>query len=637
VFSEEKSLFRTKDSNDQLLTKLSTRKSDARKTFEDNLKIYGLRQEQLDQEKKNLAELNSGIALLQSDVRSFMQQKQKINAALDRIKDLKAKVETLDAEGSKQKAEMELLAVDLQKAEQEKQQMLHAEKLDALRTSLIDGEPCPLCGSAHHPYVHAFAEELLHKNDGFEKIKTSYQNKKTEWERTDHTHRSNRAVLGTEEQELVQYQQDLEKYGRSIEEWKLKLKIDKIQNEEKVAALLQENKEKLLKVEFCIQYLREEPLMVQLEKEVHTYDAGFAALEQVEAAIKLLYGGNDFEEQYQRREDQMKSLQDKRKLANEQSRIHMREQQVDEQLLQTLESALLIGLAKAGYPDISTARSLMSTEALQKQLVAQQKELSSSFSNASTVLADLEKRVQKEAEGDDEAVDLAQQQEMVKECGAQITTWKTDTDGQRTKLGSDDQKRADIQRAETEKSRLQDAIRPWEMLNKLIGDAKGNTFNTMAQELSLQHLLVLANQRMDKLHSRYRLLVPETVDNDDLRVADAHMGGEVRTVRSLSGGETFVISLALALGLSDLASRDIKIESLFVDEGFGSLDPETLEEAMTTLEELQNESNKMVGIISHVDSLKERIYTQIRLEKSNNGFSTLSIFPEVKAADEQEG
>lgn len=177
-------------------------------------------------------------------------------------------------------------------------------------------------------------------------------------------------------------------------------------------------------------------------------------------------------------------------------------------------------------------------------------------------------------------------------------------------------------------------LRPWEMLNKLIGDSNGNKFNTRAQELTLQQLLIFANRRMDKLHSRYKLLLPEKLEDDDLRVADGFMGGEIRTVKSLSGGETFVISLALALGLSDLAARDIRIDSLFVDEGFGSLDPDTLEEAMTTLEQLQTESNKTVGIISHVESLKERIYTQIRLEKSNNGFSTISIFPEPKKQDE---
>jgi exonuclease SbcC len=130
--------------------------------------------------------------------------------------------------------------------------------------------------------------------------------------------------------------------------------------------------------------------------------------------------------------------------------------------------------------------------------------------------------------------------------------------------------------------------------------------------------------------------MPEKLEDDDLRVEDGYMGNEVRTVRSLSGGETFVLSLALALGLSDLASKDIRIDSLFVDEGFGSLDPDTLEEAMSTLEQLQSESNKTVGIISHVESLKERIYTQIRLTKSNSGFSTLRIFPETGSTHEAE-
>jgi exonuclease SbcC len=111
------------------------------------------------------------------------------------------------------------------------------------------------------------------------------------------------------------------------------------------------------------------------------------------------------------------------------------------------------------------------------------------------------------------------------------------------------------------------------------------------------------------------------------------MGHERRSVKTLSGGETFIISLALALGLSDLASRDIRIDSLFVDEGFGTLDSETLEEAITTLEQLQAEQSKTVGIISHVESLKERIYTQVRLEKQQSGYSVLSIHPKDKGAE----
>jgi exonuclease SbcC len=214
----------------------------------------------------------------------------------------------------------------------------------------------------------------------------------------------------------------------------------------------------------------------------------------------------------------------------------------------------------------------------------------------------------------------------------EVGSLRQQLEDKRAILIGDDQRKQQMTGYLAERKQLLDAIRPWEMLNKLIGDATGNKFNNKAQELTLQHLLILANQRMKHLHSRYVLLEPG--GDDDLRVADGYMGGEVRTVRSLSGGETFVLSLALALGLSDLASRDIKIESLFVDEGFGSLDPETLEEAMSTLEQLQNESNKMVGIISHVESLKERIYTQIRLEKSNSGFSTLTIFPDPTQPNE---
>jgi exonuclease SbcC len=96
-------------------------------------------------------------------------------------------------------------------------------------------------------------------------------------------------------------------------------------------------------------------------------------------------------------------------------------------------------------------------------------------------------------------------------------------------------------------------------------------------------------------------------------------------VKTLSGGETFIISLAMALSLSDMASKNVRLDSLFIDEGFGTLDPETMEVALITLEKLQSEGNRMIGIISHVESLKERIATQIKVVKSNQGYSTIEI------------
>jgi len=330
----------------------------------------------------------------------------------------------------------------------------------------------------------------------------------------------------------------------------------------------------------------------------------------------------------------MTQAQDKLKLARQDMRNNTVDLQTDEALLLALQAELSAKVTALGYQDIVEARACLISESEQKQLVGRQKELASAVNSARSVHEALLDQLSKAAINDDITVDLATQEQIVSEHAGSMSTLEKSLREHRTKISSDDMNRNEIARKEEEKKKKEADLRPWEMLNRLIGDKNGNKFNTMAQELTLQQLLIFANRRMDKLHSRYKLLLPERLDEDDLRVADGFMGGEVRTVKSLSGGETFVISLALALGLSDLAARDIRIDSLFVDEGFGSLDPDTLEEAMSTLEQLQTESNKTVGIISHVESLKERIYTQIRLEKSNNGFSSISIFPEPIQQDE---
>lgn len=163
------------------------------------------------------------------------------------------------------------------------------------------------------------------------------------------------------------------------------------------------------------------------------------------------------------------------------------------------------------------------------------------------------------------------------------------------------------------------------ILRELIGDKTGQKFNNFAQDLTLRYLLSLANKRLSRLSPRYLLAQPNAEEDDTLVAIDKDMGGQRRSVKTLSGGETFILSLALALGLSDLASENVQINSLFIDEGFGTLDPETLDQILDTLERLQQESNKMIGLISHVESLKERIRTQIVLKQNGSGHSTLSI------------
>ena len=152
-------------------------------------------------------------------------------------------------------------------------------------------------------------------------------------------------------------------------------------------------------------------------------------------------------------------------------------------------------------------------------------------------------------------------------------------------------------------------------LHALIGSQKGDKFRRFAQGLTLDHLVHLANRRLDRLHGRY-LLQRKSTEALELQVIDTWQGDTVRDTKTLSGGESFLVSLALALALSDLVSQKTSIDSLFLDEGFGTLDAETLDTALDALDSL-NASGKMIGVISHIEAMKERIPTQIQVKKMN--------------------
>ena len=159
-------------------------------------------------------------------------------------------------------------------------------------------------------------------------------------------------------------------------------------------------------------------------------------------------------------------------------------------------------------------------------------------------------------------------------------------------------------------------------LSSLIGSAQGDKFRKFAQSLTLAHLVYLANQQLLRLHARYQLQCQPS-DTLSLEVLDTWQADTVRDTKTLSGGESFLVSLALALALSDLVSAKTSIDSLFLDEGFGTLDNETLEIALDALDNL-NASGKMIGVISHVETLKERISVQIKVKKySGLGVSCL--------------
>lgn len=191
-------------------------------------------------------------------------------------------------------------------------------------------------------------------------------------------------------------------------------------------------------------------------------------------------------------------------------------------------------------------------------------------------------------------------------------------------LSSDARLREQQQSLLTQISSHEAELTQWSQLNELIGSAKGDKFRRFAQGLTLDHLVWLANRQLDRLHGRY-LLQRRATDELELDVVDTWQADATRDTRTLSGGESFLVSLALALALSDLVSHKTRIESLFLDEGFGTLDAETLDTALDALDAL-NASGKTIGVISHVEAMKERIPVQIKVRKMNGlGYSKLEL------------
>ncbi|WP_227671417.1 AAA family ATPase [Psychrobacter sp. 72-O-c] len=182
------------------------------------------------------------------------------------------------------------------------------------------------------------------------------------------------------------------------------------------------------------------------------------------------------------------------------------------------------------------------------------------------------------------------------------------------------------QKSHTEQLRAideqQQSSQIWEQLNQLIGQSDGKKYRTFAQGLTFQVMISHANMQLQKMSDRY-LLIHDDSNALELNVIDNYQGGNIRSTKNLSGGEGFIISLALALGLSQMASQNIRVDSLFLDEGFGTLDEESLDIALDTLTSLQQEG-KLIGIISHVQALKERIMTQIQVKKISGGFSEIT-------------
>ena len=187
---------------------------------------------------------------------------------------------------------------------------------------------------------------------------------------------------------------------------------------------------------------------------------------------------------------------------------------------------------------------------------------------------------------------------------------------ERRKLQADNQELVKKRNAQAE------AAGNWKALNKLIGSQNGNNYRIFAQRITLQMMIGLANKQLARMSGRYILTTSPGDDGLALSVIDNEQAGEVRPTENLSGGERFIVSLALALGLSQISGSKARVDSLFLDEGFGSLDADSLNTALDALAEVRREG-RMIGIISHVEALRERIAAQIRVIPKTEGVSVL--------------
>lgn len=189
------------------------------------------------------------------------------------------------------------------------------------------------------------------------------------------------------------------------------------------------------------------------------------------------------------------------------------------------------------------------------------------------------------------------------------------------RIDDDQRKREQVAGSLSQIEAQKHELQKWERLHTLIGSADGKKFRVFAQGLTFQILIAQANRHLQMMTDRY-LLRPDPEVPLNLAVIDTWQAGDHRSTKNLSGGESFLVSLSLALGLSGMVSKNVRVDSLFLDEGFGTLDDEALDIALGVLSGLHQEG-KLIGIISHVPAIKERISARITVEKRSHGRSAI--------------
>ncbi len=537
------------------------------------------------------------------------------------------------AEADYRNLEEELKAVDapaldkqIEKLRQEREQLLIEQaRLEAsgnikdLRGRLQDGQPCPVCGSTHHPFANqvpvAPVSALTLQLQDLSNKKETY---------VAHTRHLTRL-----QQQLLQLHKELADSEAACK---------KMAGKQQLAASRQEREEAIVKEQSTL-------------------------LTQSLSAADLLFGNSEWQKAWlQNPETFRKTLTDFARQWHENTeKLHQLERQESAQKAeceslasflpslekQAEESGQLHEKNRAAFSSLQAERKKLlngrSADSVEQEYIRRMEELKERLKKLSATQTE-QSGIADQTRGiaDQIAKDLTEASADLLRRKAALDKWTADyldsSGGEPLEviLSRYTQEKTELAfrlRTQTENkakvSGLQEELNVrrteserWAKLNELAGSADGAKFRRIAQGYTLDILLNYANVQLRELTRRYRLeRVPETLA---LQVIDRDMCDEVRTVHSLSGGESFLVSLALALGLSSLSSNRMRVESLFIDEGFGSLDAETLRVAMDALESLRTQGRK-IGVISHVQEMTERIPVRICVNRAGNGRSFLEV------------
>ncbi|MDR3058248.1 MAG: AAA family ATPase [Prevotella sp.] len=544
--------------------------------------------------------------------------------------------------------------LEQQEEEAERLNTLLPTEIINLREKLEDGKPCPVCGSVHHP-LSSFQEQ---ESDIDEKELETAKKKIAE------TILKTKDNINSTQKNIIEFQVhinsfqsqydnaygDLKGYLSFLTDWENMFDQGVLQKElEGIASLWDSNKIKLdsnsqqmetLSVRIEAENKTLLTIKEELKNKTELFNEYIGILNRNTDERALLLKGKSVEDIENRyvvlREDYSKVYEQQRQaresLESQKASINgtITQLRIDAKTNSEQINKLVVDVQEwiNGNHQISEEmlKDLMSRS---REWINQEKNYLTEIKNQelvlSTTLKERNARLRKHQESEDKPnVDESKEHLELhfNEIGDKQETINKRLTEIQVALTTHEQGKERIKSFESELRTKDELYTNWAKLNDLLGSATGNKFKTIAQGYTLDVLLGYANKHLEELSRRYKLeKIPNTLA---LQVIDNDMLGEVRTVHSLSGGESFLISLSLALGLSSLSSNRMKIESLFIDEGFGSLDIDTFSVAMDALENLQTQGRK-IGVISHVEEMKERITAQIQVIKAANGRSTIKV------------